>query len=679
MILLTSTQHMHSISIIPWLSNLIVAVVLLLLYIIYRYFFQKKKNGFINFIRYFLFPFTFISGFFIYFWGYQFGNPHNGWDTIIPNFFESFFSTTRLFILGNDLIEINPDFKMENHLFHALFSLTAALAAFIFISVIAHVFFKDWLIRIKIRKANSAENHFFFGINQSVVSLSTDLIKNDHSRLVVFVNDFCENENQHLYSYLPDEAYVIKCKSFLDSISLEKEEGLLQAFHHKKNHTHQDNHRRDIFHHLRILKKKINTTETHLYFLTDDENWNIQQAKLALNELQNLSIEKPVRIHISTYTGMSEKHFAEYAQLSTTKITVMIHHYASIVSRKLITKHHPVEFIEIDKETATARTDFNTLVIGFGQVGTHVLRKLIEQGQFAGSTFHATVMDKCMNTLRGRFEYLYPDITAHYNINFVEAEAGHTKFYETIKNVIDKTNYIVIALENDDLNIQTALEILEISSIKNKKRLKIFIRLENESHWKETLKEFKEQIDIFGESDNIFTEKNILQNEAERRGMLVHSVYSDLYHDNRSFEDITRHEQLSNISAAEHLYAKAKLLGYENLGDFLEKHVSNDDYVNSLSEIQKLNLSIGEHLRWNAFHFIHGWTALPIEEIEGNTFKEKYINRKNKELKKHSCLTSWEKLKELGIIIDGDMQKADIISVENLYNFINYNNKPSNV
>jgi hypothetical protein len=361
----------------------------------------------------------------------------------------------------------------------------------------------------------------------------------------------------------------------------------------------------------------------------------------------------------------------EYSKLNSDDIVVIKHHFATLISRHLIGNHHPVDFVGIDAMNAKAKTDFNTLIIGFGQIGTQVLRRLIEQGQFEGSTFNATVIDKYMNILQGRFEHLYPGVKANYNIHFVEAEIGHTKFYLEIKKVIDRINYIVIALGNDNLNIQMALELLEINSIKNKKLLKIFVQLDDESHWRETLSEYKNQIGIFGESCKVFSEKNILQGEAEKQGRIVHKVYCNLYGDSRPFDKITSHEQLSNISVAEHLYAKVRLLGYDSLESFSAKYSNNEEYKENLSEVQKLNLSIGEHLRWNAFHFVQGWTSLPIAEILGDNQDEKYKNRKNTDVKMHSCLTSWQELEELSDIIGRDMQKADIDSVENLYNFIN--------
>lgn len=672
MVLLHTTQH--ATPAYEGLSNVLIVAIVLLLYGIYRSYFQKKKDGFIQFIRYFLLPFTFLSGFVIYFIGYQFGDPehHVGWR-IFPNILDSAFSTTRLFILNTDLAELKAPFK-HDALFHAMFSLTTVSVAFIFVSFIIHVFFKDWLIRTKIRRTNAGENHFFFGINRSALQLSTDLLKNNRNRLVVFVNDLREDENRYLYAEVPGDAYVIKRKSFSESISLEQKEGVFQFLQNKNNYTYSTEHTDNVFYNVKILKDKMNKADTHLYFLTDDEDWNIQYARYALNALTGNPCAKQVRIHVVTYTGISDKHFAEWSKLSVQNISVMIHHYASIVSRQLIEEHPPVDSVEIDPVRATAKSDFNTLLIGFGRIGTSVLRKLIEHGQFAGSTFHATIIDKCMNNLQGRFEHLYPGVIANYDLHFVEAEIGHSRFYKEIKNVIEKTNYTVIASGNDDLNIRTALEILEIEGIKNKNLLKIFIQLECESHWNETLKDIEEHIFIFGESRNVFSEENILQGKSESRGRKIHDVYNDLIYPDPNkpkppFDTITRHEQLSNISSAEHLYAKIRLLGYKNLDDFSNNYMDNDDFKKHLSSTQKLNLSITEHLRWNAFHFIHGWTTISFKELPET---EKYKNRKNTSLRKHACLTSWKKLKELGDILEKDMQEPDVVSIENLYNFIHY-------
>lgn len=671
-------------AVIEWLPAAIIAAVLLLLYAIYLLFNRiNKKDSFIRYIRYFLLPVTFFGGLAIYYWGYQFGkeNPSIIDANTIPNLLESIFSTTRLFILGNDLVEINDAFKHENHMFHAMFSLIAFLAAFIFISFMVHVFFKDWMTRVKIKRMKPAENHFFFGISHSALSLSSDLAQKSTERLVVFVNDFCELDDQNQYAQVHENAFVIKRKSFFESISLEKEEGLFQLFKSKEEHKKSEECYEGIFHRLSVLKKKIEKAETNLYFLSDDDDWNIKNALLAMSELTEMVKKEAqkrgdntftiplVRIHVVTYDEISEKYFKNSLIEEQNFISVIIHNYATLVSRKLIEKYHPVDYIKIDSEKAVSENDFNPLIIGFGQIGTHVLRKLIEQGQFVGSNFKATVIDRAIHLLEGRFEHLYPGVKANYDIQFVEAEVGHSKFYETVRNLIDKTNYIVIALGQDELNIQTALEILEINS-KNEKKL--FIQLEDESHWKETLKKFQSQIQIFGESDEVFSENNILQRDVEMSGRLVHQVYNILYNSSESFDRISRHEQLSNISAAEHIYAKVRLLGYESLREFSDKFENNDAYIESLTKTQELNLSIGEHLRWNAFHFIHGWTTLPMDEIHGNTKDERYKNRKNTALRIHSCLISWEGLVLLKQIIGRDMQIADTDSVKHLYDFINY-------
>ena len=66
-----------------------------------------------------------------------------------------------------------------------------------------------------------------------------------------------------------------------------------------------------------------------------------------------------------------------------------------------------------------------------------------------------------------------------------------------------------------------------------------------------------------------------------------------------------------------------KLLGFNDPEKFVAEFSSNDEYIHSLSEIQQLNLSITEHLRWNSFHYIHGWSVIPPEKIPGKTKSEK--------------------------------------------------------
>lgn len=665
-----------------------------LLVLVYFIFYSGKSGGFRNFIKSWLLKLTILGGVAIYLIGYHVKEPDLNLGV---KFLLALFSTARLFILGNDLIEVHEKVNAVFLIWFSVFSVSAALiSTSVLINFIGRSF-KSWL---RIFFNFSSKNYIFFGLNDASLTLAKDIRKNRKSSFIVFIQDIISAGDVAIeYKAWEMGAVVVNPNTVSNFFTLQHEEFVFQP--NVSHGQHASGGIDLILNRLGGLSRKIKNRPTEFFILSENETENFHQAKFLLSDIKKLKINKDFKVHVSVFSRISEnqgtKVLVKDVDIREKDMDIkelVIHHYATLVSRSLINKYHPVDFVEIDKSQANAKTEFSALIIGFGQIGTHVLRKLIEQGQFVGHKFRATVIDRNMDALQGRFEHLYPEVVNNYSVDFVNAEAGHSKFYNTVKDKIKQTNYVVVALGNDELNLQTTLELLEINEIKAKPNLKIFVKLENESHWENMFEKPGDKVVIFGKSNDVFNAENMLQMDAEKRANVVHEVYRVLYGDTRTFDKISRHEQLSNISTAEHVYAKVRLLGYERrenltatLSNFSQKYSDNENYKNSLTDIQRLNLAIGEHLRWNAFHFIHGWTFLPFDQILGNNPGEKYGKRKNPDLKKHSCLTSWEKLKELEAILKMDMQeagipeadmgkanmqKADIDSVEHLYDFINF-------
>lgn len=659
--IINSITNMENLSFLkdPTFSMISVLIYFLALFIWYFLIYKQKRDGYVHFAKRVLLPITLIGGGLVYFIGYQTEENHS----IIGNLFQAIFSTCRLFILGNDLVEIPLKIK-ENYSFHLWFSLFAASAVFTFVSLVLNLFAKDILVRRNIKKIKPKVNHFFFGMNQASFSLSKDLLKNKNE-LVVFVKDVYEEDYQSFYpNIIEDGAYVIKRESIWESIHLEKEEGIAHIYSKKKNHHKTADENGKLFCHLKVLEDKIKKTETHLYLLTEDEDWNIIMAHQLVQELQELPVKNMVRIHVRTNTESTFRQFFEWSRMDSNGIHISLHNHATIIARELIYRHNPIDSIDINTDKAIANSDFNVLVLGFGQIGGEVLKKLIEHGQFVGSEFHATVLDRCMGTLKGRFEYLYPGTVSNYDLNFIQTEVGHSDFYTIIKNKINSLNYIVITLGDDKLNMQTAMDILKMNR-KNNHRFKLLVQISNNSFYKNLPKKILNNIIIFGRDNEVYTEKVIVQGELEYKGRKIHEVYSRQFNLTKTFDDLDLFKQLSNISSAEHLNTKLKLVGLteEKVKSFPNKKA----FLDSLTNIQKYNLAHGEHLRWNAFHFSNGWITLDAKNLPD---KPVYNDRQNEQACEHACLVDWNSLIQLSKILNKDLQNLDMITIENIYDFI---------
>jgi hypothetical protein len=77
---------------------------------------------------------------------------------------------------------------------------------------------------------------------------------------------------------------------------------------------------------------------------------------------------------------------------------------------------------------------------------------------------------------------------------------------------------------------------------------------------------------------------------------------------------------------------------------FVLKYVKTDcgSIGGQISDTSRNNLARLEHLRWNTFHLVHGWTKMPKSAVSaGNS------GRQNKLTKQHACITTFEELIKL--------------------------------
>lgn len=651
-----------------FLANGIVILIPILLFLLFLLFFNKK-GGFEMFVRYIMLPFTLFGGFSVYMFGYQFGK--SGWD-VIPNALEAFFSTGRLFILGNDLVEVSC--IKETVVFHACFSLVAASAVFVFISVVLNVFFKNRLLRCIIKLKKFDENHIFIGISHAALSLSQDLKKEKEKRLVVFIKDIDTCEDHTLFHQLKEPyIYVVKRQSLFESIHLEKEEGIAHINSGGKSHSSESIADVELFHNLNVIKRKMIRKKSHLYFLSEDEDRNLFMAQKAIEEMKEWPIKESVKIHVRTFSESTNKLYFNWAKFSQNKITVKLHNHSAIIARQLVDRHHPVDSIEVNNELAIANSNFNALIIGFGLTGTLILRKLIEQGQFVGSKFNATVIDKAMNQIEGRFGFLYPGAISNYNLDFIGTEVGQAEFYKIVSEKIKSLNYIVICLGDDKLNMQTAQDIHDLTRGLTLGKFKILVQIKSNSLYQNFSQKLNKDFEIFGRDIEIYTEDVIVQGLLESRARNIHQVYGKKFDLTETYDELTQFKQLSNISSAEHLRVKLKLIDFTE--ELVKSYKNQTDFLNNLTEVQKRNLACCEHLRWNAFHFSNGWNTLYAAELPKIPV---YKDRQNEVTRKHACLVSWDELVPLSDILKKDLQQLDMDTIEYLYDFITENKSTNN-
>ncbi len=635
----------------PFLYLIFLAVVL--------FFYLKKGKGLVSFIKNILVPCTIFGGLIVYFIGYHMNAPGR-W---VSNSLQAVYSTCRLFLMGNDLVEIK-DKVHGNPTFILWFSVINTSAAFIFVFVFLNLFGKLILNKIRVRFNNPKSIYIFYGVNEPSILLGNDIISKNGKKFIAYINNLDSNETDNMYYKIESiGAFILSRKSPLESLKLNNEDSIISSNEKKDANVRicVNNDYLSKFHLLsKVLKKP-----THLFFLTENEDVNIRSALSAIGEISTGTVSTDITLYIRIKSTDLEELYYKRLSPKIKGVTLRFINDAEITARQLLMKCHPVDFVEPDSLKSVAKSDFNLMLVGFGNTGDAVLRKLVEAGQFVGNQFNAWIIDKDVNSRAGSFMNRYPGISKICNIRFLQMETGEVRFFDLIRENFNTLDLIIIALGDDTLNVHTAVDIHQLILKKNNVSIRTLIRMKDDDNYDCLfLNDENKEMIFFGREKNIYTEDIILRERLEITARKVHAFYSKNKSTSvESWNLISRTKQLSNISVAEHFHAKLKMTGLS-----VEKIKSMNDvneFVSYLNEESLRNLAIGEHLRWAAQLYVNGWDTWQLSSIPVDA-----TSNKDEDKKLHACLVNWDDLAAVNERFGEDYYSYDTNNVINMFYLI---------
>jgi len=606
--------------------------------------YRKNKNGFLEFVKSVLIWPTMIGGILIYWIGYHLSEPESNF---LSKICLSLFSNARLFILGNDLIEVH---EKVNHAYLLWFSIFSVSAALISTSIIVNLFGRRFKDLLKMYFIRPDENFVFFGINEPGLLLAKDILRVKPKAFIVFVQNMLKEEKTEWLKELNElNVFIISKDSLLDSFNLQHEEMIFQPGETEKTTMKHERLRKLSLKKI-SLYRKLKNCPSFLFLLSDKEEENFHLMHLLINEIKENNIHQPIDIHLRSMTRNAEALYTDNEiskdDAENKNIKVHIHNQSAVAVAQLVKEKSPVNWMieqykhHVHTETATVSRDFTIMLIGFGLTGEAALRKFYEQGQFVGSQFRAIVVDQDMDAKKGSFAQHFPGMIEDLkeNLQFHEMKARTTSFFELLLMHKDALDYIVVALGDDELNMQVAYDIHHFLK-KVQATYRIFVQVVNNDYYSKF--HFKDDTPIltFGMYNKLFTESNILKGLLGQTAKKIH----DSYNENAPKEKIVTWEALdgftraSNISVVEH--KQTKLLLCDLTDDKVKKLESYEKLEEYLGTERKTNLGRLEHLRWNAFHFSNGWSTWNLKDIPPTQTKSKDPDKKL-----HACLVSWDDL-----------------------------------
>lgn len=592
-------------------------------------------------------------------------------------------------------------------------------------------------------KINDDKNHLylFFGNNEPSELLIKDIVKNDSKAVAIIIDEanVKEEDNDEWEGIVGLITHKQKVFKTAEKIGAHVAIASQQLDDVDDDITAREDF--DAFGYLGLSKIKkfihkltqTSNPELHIFFMGEDEELNIRNIIALAKDTTIMSVAKNKdlyhRIYCHARYNGPNRVIQDVALKKHLNIRIVDSSHIAVELLKLDSKCHPVNVVKTNNENlATVESPLKTLIIGFGEVGRDAFRFLYEFGAFVDSRnpnvrspFECVIVDSNLSHLKGTlmasmpgvFDKKYKDDNTH--IRFRKTDYNSQLFNAIVLDdeFIEKVNYIVISIGNNDEAIALAAHIFNRARKhrENLSNLRIFVRC-TDNNKVEGIQKIADHynygygkgekntpvIQIFGQPEKTYTYDLVVSDRLIEEGKQFHEEYRKLSGEGDSWD--ARHKQLTDTGIpnieklrklrrqesqdrANALHAGTKIillkeamkeLSKENdttldwysfyLRYFTANGSTNVDGSQTsirypgLSDKENeiiLRLAQLEHLRWNAAH-----------ELMGYVFNEGGTSCDERTMK-HNCLCPWDKLdKQIDMITDWqcDYKKYDFCVVD---------------
>lgn len=310
----------------------------------------------------------------------------------------------------------------------------------------------------------------------------------------------------------------------------------------------------------------------------------------------------------------------------------------------------------------------SVMIVGCGKTGMQMIKTAVWCGQLENYALEINVFDKNVdpitrkNMAREELFAACPELNLpEYNIRFYNSDATCHEFESMVVQNCADTTYVVLAMKDDDLNIETAIrlrglflrsdEVCHATPVINA-RVRNDVKLKNLSSNSAYLQ--KRQIFTFGSVEELFDIDVLMNSELERIAFMVHLHYYGVLHLEENHEDyvgavaaLEAKEYNRNSSMANALHIQYKLFDCgllsaeqqeltDDLAAEFQRYIAQPEVLERVAKL--------EHRRWNAFTRSLGYSTVSMATVKKYydvNDKKSYIN----ELAMlHPCLVPWDAL-----------------------------------
>lgn len=689
-----------------WLLLVLVCAILAFSQFIISFFHKTWKSM----LRW-LAAFVLLSGYIIYNIGFFTSGTA---ATFMAYLIRPFLASLGMFIANTSYQEVCEECTSSS-LYMLLFGIVHALAILISASFIVSFLWKrvnSYVKRLwwKLTSKDKVIN-VFFGFNSPSISLARSISSKENKERIVFVDMPTKRDERKELQSLSDlfglapykkeyldqlkDVHFVLTKADYDISEIEGDSSILNRLG------------------IRFLRKMIRKcSKVRFFFLSEYDKDNISYAKKMEKDsiFDNINMKKT---DFYCHASRNNAHLTfEEIRWDEKDKNIAIHivdsSYLAVQWLKQQPEYLPVNYVE--HKAGIVVSDFNALIIGFGETGQEALSFLYEFGAFPDSEyrrspFHCYIVDRRMVHLKESFYLNHPALVNHdKDVILMDLNDQTSGYSEWLSQIIAKLQYVVVATGSNDENLRIAVDLYELALRKRGNDLQNFTIFVHIPHQIEKCLITKVSnfysahncgIVPFGEVESIFNYDNIITDSTYQKAKEYETLYNIVYsklpsiaiqNDNKQEESFLgdiykkRRQESQNISNWLHKETKFRLMDLDGQQIYQLFHNENLDqkqkelkkkledicnystihslcYQKDLNQIDKgsvealmYNIAVCEHLRWNAAHEMMGY-------VKGDS--------KDEVRKQHNCLDDWNSISRIKRFeAPHDMRDLDFIVME---------------
>ena len=538
-------------------------------------------------------------GFLCYFMGmYSLGTQKSALASIVRPALES----SKMFVLSDSVKDISYTLR-ENGAFMGFYTLCKMacllISSFAVVSLMWSRISSYWSVR---NRFAVGDLFVFFGINESSKILAHSIVTKlesdtDKKWTLVMVesrntpadgasNSLSMSNLTGMFNFrkeafaetraVSEHALLLVSNSSLNSRECsEQVNEMFEAMKNGENITQSKKHELFNVLGLKNLSKMLKRASSrHFFFMDEEPRTNIDGSD-NLRKMLNIvhpamratiyclardnAFSKPLQTPLCCNASGAAKDMVDNIEVKILDLSLM-----AAQSLFMDPDNHPINFVERDTATASVKSRFEALVIGFGNTGRDIVRYLYEFGAFldhecAGaddnhpvrrSPFQCTILDHEMDKIKPRYLTKIPAVNDACNngdkndplLRFEPTALDSESFVKLLTEKLENPdmNYMVICLGNDKTNMSTLTFVVD-QALRVRKgelnNLRIYVRnytppfetamLEQAAHYNRLLGG-RPVVNVFGNRSALFSHAMIIDDQIICSARTLYAAYNDL-------------------------------------------------------------------------------------------------------------------------------------------------------